>query len=282
MPEFKQINLPIEGMSCASCVGRVDKALSALPGVVDVNVNLAAETATVVYVDGLVTVPDLIAASGAAGYPASLASTQAGDDRVARKEEEASALSKRVIFAAIFALPVFLIEMGGHLVPAVHMLIEGTIGRQVSWVLQFVLTTIVLFGPGRTFYTKGFPALFRGAPDMNSLVAVGTGAAYLYSVVTTFVPSVLPDNLRAVYFEAAAVIVVLILLGRFLEARAKGRTGAAIQKLLGLQARTARVMRDGDSVEVEIDALVQGDIVIVRPGERIAVCPNSAPMGHLI
>lgn len=106
---------------------------------------------------------------------------------------------------------------------------------------------------------------------MNSLVAVGTGAAYLYSVVATFVPSVLPDTLRTVYFEAAAVIVVLILLGRFLEARAKGRTGAAIQKLLGLQARTARVMRDGESVEIEIDALVQGDIVIVRPGERIAV-----------
>ncbi|MBO9467187.1 copper-translocating P-type ATPase [Tropicibacter sp. R15_0] len=266
-----QIELVIESMSCASCVGRVDKALSALPGVVDVNVNLASETATVVYVDGLVTVPDLIAASGAAGYPASLASAQAGDDRVTRKEEEARALAKRVIFAAIFALPVFLIEMGGHLVPAVHMLIEDTIGRQASWMLQFVLTTIVLFGPGRTFYTKGFPALFRGAPDMNSLVAVGTGAAYLYSVVATYVPSMLPDSLRAVYFEAAAVIVVLILLGRFLEARAKGRTGAAIQKLLGLQARTARVMRDGDSVEVEIDALVQGDIIIVRPGERIAV-----------
>ncbi|MBW4985256.1 heavy metal translocating P-type ATPase [Mameliella sp. CS4] len=263
--------LTIEAMSCASCVGRVDKALAAVPGVVEVNVNLASETATVVYVEGLVTTSDLVKASGVAGYPATVATAQAGDDRVARKEEEAQALAKRVIFAAILALPVFLIEMGGHVIPAVHMLIETTIGQQTSWLLQFVLTTIVLFGPGRTFYTKGFPALFRGAPDMNSLVAVGTGAAYLYSVVATFVPSVLPDTLRTVYFEAAAVIVVLILLGRFLEARAKGRTGAAIQKLLGLQARTARVMRDGESVEIEIDALVQGDIVIVRPGERIAV-----------
>ena len=263
--------LTIAAMSCASCVGRVDKALAAVPGVVEVNVNLASETATVVYVEGLVTTSDLIESSGAAGYPATVATAQAGDDRVARKEEEAQALAKRVTFAAILALPVFLIEMGGHVIPAVHMLIETTIGQQTSWLLQFVLTTIVLFGPGRTFYTKGFPALFRGAPDMNSLVAVGTGAAYLYSVVATFVPSVLPDTLRTVYFEAAAVIVVLILLGRFLEARAKGRTGAAIQKLLGLQARTARVMRDGESVEIEIDALVQGDIVIVRPGERIAV-----------
>jgi len=263
--------LTIEAMSCASCVGRVDKALAAVPGVVEVNVNLASETATVVYVEGLVTTSDLVKASGVAGYPATVATAQAGDDRVARKEEEAQALAKRVIFAAILALPVFLIEMGGHVIPAVHMLIETTIGQQTSWLLQFVLTTIVLFGPGRTFYTKGFPALFRGAPDMNSLVAVGTGAAYLYSVVATFVPSVLPDTLRTVYFEAAAVIVVLILLGRFLEARAKGRTGAAIQKLLGLQARTARVMRDGESIEFEIDALVQDDIVIVRPGERIAV-----------
>lgn len=106
---------------------------------------------------------------------------------------------------------------------------------------------------------------------MNSLVAVGTGAAYLYSVVATFLPALIPDEVRAVYFEAAAVIVVLILLGRFLEARAKGRTGAAIQKLLGLQAKTARVLRDGEQIEVPIDALAIGDTIIVRPGERIAV-----------
>ena len=270
-PRTAKAEFTVGAMSCASCVGRVDKALAAVLGVVDVNVNLASETATVVYVDGLVTTSDLIEASGAAGYPAKIATAHSGDDRVARKEQEAHALSRRVILAAILALPVFLIEMGGHMIPAVHMLIENTIGQQTSWLLQFVLTTVVLIGPGRTFYTKGFPALFRGAPDMNSLVAVGTGAAYLYSVVATFLPSVLPDTLRAVYFEAAAVIVVLILLGRFLEARAKGRTGAAIQKLLGLQARTARVMLDGESIEIYIDALVQGDIVIVRPGERIAV-----------
>jgi len=111
----------------------------------------------------------------------------------------------------------------------------------------------------------------KGAPDMNSLVAVGTGAAYAYSVVATFLPGVLPASVRAVYFEAAAVIVVLILVGRYLEARAKGRTGAAIQKLLGLQTRTARVLRDGETVELAIDDLRVDDIVLVRPGERIAV-----------
>jgi Cu+-exporting ATPase len=151
------------------------------------------------------------------------------------------------------------------------MAIENSIGMQVSWYIQFALTTIVLFGPGRYFFTKGFPALFRGAPDMNSLVALGTGAAWSYSVIATFLPGLVPDDVRAVYFEAAAVIVVLILVGRWLEARAKGQTGAAIQALMGLQARTARVVRNGETVELDIDDLRVGDTVLVRPGERIPV-----------
>ncbi len=161
--------------------------------------------------------------------------------------------------------------MGSHLIPAFHHLVMTTIGLQTSWIIQFVLATLVLFGPGRHFYTKGFPALFKGAPDMNSLVAVGTGAAWGYSVVATFLPGLLPEGVRAVYFEAAAVIVVLILVGRWLEARAKGRTGAAIQALLGLQVRTARVIRGGETAEVDVDALAVGDVILVRPGERIPV-----------
>jgi Cu+-exporting ATPase len=152
-----------------------------------------------------------------------------------------------------------------------HELIGRTIGHQTSWMIQFVLTTIVLAWPGRHFYTAGFPALLKGTPDMNSLVAMGTGAAYLYSIVALFAPSLLPDGTRAVYFEAAAVIVVLILLGRWMEARAKGRTGAAIQKLLGLQSRTARALVDGEPQDVPIERIRTGDILVVRPGERIAV-----------
>ncbi|MHA6344440.1 heavy metal translocating P-type ATPase [Roseivivax sp. CAU 1761] len=265
------VTLSVEEMSCASCVGRVDRALAAVPGVLDVNVNLAAETATVTYAEGAVTPAELAAASAGAGYPARVAEASSGADRGARKEEEARALARNTALAAALALPVFVLEMGGHLVPAFHHWIAMTLGQQTSWLLQFVFTTLVLAGPGRMFYLKGFPALLKGAPDMNSLVAVGTGAAWLYSVVATFLPSLLPDAVRAVYFEAAAVIVVLILLGRFLEARAKGRTGAAIQKLLGLQARTARVLRDGEGVEIAVEDLRQGDIVVVRPGERIAV-----------
>ena len=265
------ITLTVEGMTCASCVGRVDRALAAVPGVTSVNVNLATETAAVTFDDGAVDADAIIRAATDAGYPATVAVATASQDRAERKEEEAHDLKRRVTIAAALAVPVFVMEMGGHLIPAFHMMIHNTIGTQASWVIQWVLTTLVLIGPGRQFYLRGVPALLKLAPDMNSLVAVGTGAAYVYSVIATFAPALLPDAVRSVYFEAAAVIVVLILIGRWLEARAKGRTGAAIQKLLRLQAQTARVIRDGETSDIAIEALQVGDIVLVRPGERIAV-----------
>jgi Cu+-exporting ATPase len=267
----RTVKLTLTSMSCASCVGRVDRAIGALPGVLDVNVNLASESAVVTIADGVVTPQDLLTASRAAGYPAELAEAGEGLSAVARKEKDARLIARKTIIAAALALPVFMIEMGSHVLPGVHDLIAGTIGHQASWYIQFVLTTIILAGPGRVFFAKGIPALLRGAPDMNSLVAVGTGAAWAYSVVATFLPGFLPEAVRAVYFEAAAVIVVLILLGRWLEARAKGRTGAAIERLLGLQARTARVIRDGEAEDVDIDDILVGDILLVRPGERIAL-----------
>lgn len=266
-----QAVLNVASMSCASCVGRVDKALAAVPGVLEVNANLASETATIQYLDEATDPFALAAAATTAGYRAEVVQSVVTLDHAARKEQEAEKLKVKTIIAAALALPVFALEMGGHLIPSLHMLIGRSIGHQASWLIQFALTTLVLAGPGRQFYLKGFPALIKGAPDMNSLVAVGTGAAYLYSLVATFMPNALPVAVRAVYFEAAAVIVVLILVGRYLEARAKGRTGAAIQKLLGLQARTARVFRKGEAIEVAIDDLTLGETVEVRPGERIAV-----------
>ncbi|MEM9630838.1 MAG: heavy metal translocating P-type ATPase [Pseudomonadota bacterium] len=265
------VTLNVQGMSCASCVGRVVRAFEAVPGVVEASVNLAAETASVTYAEGAVTPHSLMNASSAAGYPATLAQAGEASDRSERKQEEARNLLRKLVMSAVFALPVFVIEMGSHVIPGMHHWINATVGQQTSWVLQFVLTTMVLAGPGRSFYTKGFPALLKGVPDMNSLVAVGTGAAYAYSVVATFLPALIPDEVRAVYFEAAAVIVVLILLGRFLEARAKGRTGSAIQKLLSLQPKTATIIRDGEQVELPLEELAIGDTIVVRPGERIAV-----------
>ncbi|MEI4232325.1 heavy metal translocating P-type ATPase [Roseovarius sp. D22-M7] len=265
------VRLTIPAMSCASCVGRVQAALEAVPGVLEADVNLASESATVRFAEGVTRIGDLIAAAREAGYPAQIDDASHGASTAERKADEAREILRKTAVAAVLALPVFVIEMGGHLIPGLQALIHDTIGQQASWLVQFALTTLVLAGPGRMFYAKGVSALLRGAPDMNSLVAVGTGAAYLYSVVATFLPGLLPEAVRAVYFEAAAVIVVLILVGRFLEARAKGRTGAAIQRLIGLQARTARVIRDGERRDVSIDEIAIGDTLLVRPGERIAV-----------
>ncbi len=265
------ITLSISALSCASCVGRVEKTLSAIPGVLSAQVNLATETATVEFLDGVVTPADLIAVCTQSGYPAALSGAALSQSRAEEKASEAQLLKRQVIIAAVLSIPVFVLEMGAHLSGTFHHFIGNTIGTQTSWLIQFGLSSMVLFGPGRQFFVRGLPALFRGAPDMNSLVAVGTAAAWGYSVVATFLPALLPQGVRAVYFEAAAVIVVLILIGRWLEARAKGKTGAAIQALLGLQSTTAGVIRGERTVEVNVDTLIVGDRVRVRPGARIPV-----------
>ena len=267
------VGLAIDGMTCASCVGRVERALQAVPGVAEAGVNLATERATV---RGRAGAAALIAAVEATGYTAREVGGAAGghehaQDASAKRDDEARRLSRSVLAATLLTLPVFALEMGSHLIPGVHRLIMGTIGMRTSWLVQFVLTTLVLAGPGLRFYTRGFPALLKGAPDMNSLVAVGTSAAYLFSLVATFAPGLLPEGTVNVYYEAAAVIVVLILVGRWLEARAKGRTSEAITRLVGLQAKTARVRRSGRTVEIDAADLAPGDVVEVRPGERVPV-----------
>ena len=273
-PTAASLEVAIEGMTCASCVGRVEKALKAVPGVTNAVVNLATEKATI---QGSADAAALVAAIEGAGYDARVIATAAGtsqgetDDRTEKKEAERRELTRDFTIAAVLTVPVFILEMGSHVIPGMHDLIASTIGMQTNWYIQFVLTTIVLFVPGIRFYDKGLPALWRLAPDMNSLVAVGTLAAYGYSLVATFAPGFLPAGTVNVYFEAAAVIVTLILLGRLLEARAKGRTSEAIKRLVGLQAKMARVRRDGKTIELPIDAVLSGDIVEVRPGDRIPV-----------
>ncbi|GAB3375414.1 heavy metal translocating P-type ATPase [Azotobacter armeniacus] len=266
------VELSISGMTCASCVGRVERALHKVPGVTAASVNLASERAQVRVLRGMQTAA-LIAAIERAGYAAKplAAAGDLLDAEEARRGAELASLRRALALAAVFTLPVFLLEMGAHLIPALHHLILQTLGQQANWVLQFVLTTLVLFGPGLRFFQKGMPALLRAAPDMNSLVAVGTSAAYLFSLVATFAPGLLPAGTVHVYYEAASVIVTLILLGRFLEARAKGRTSEAIKRLIGLQAKTARVRRDNRAQEVAIDALRIGDLLEIRPGERVPV-----------
>ena len=266
----RPIDIVIEGMTCASCVARVERALKTVPGVTAANVNLATERATVT---GTADLASLIGAIADAGYEARAAAETAimSEESAAKKTAEEAALRRDVLFAAALTLPVFVLEMGSHLFMWVHMAVMNSIGMQNSWYIQFALTTVVLLGPGLRFYRKGFPALARLAPDMNSLVAVGTLAAFGYSLVATFAPGILPPGTQNVYFEAAAVIVTLILLGRLLEARAKGRTSEAIKRLVGLQAKTARVLRNGGLVEVPVAEVRPGDVVEVRPGERVPV-----------
>ncbi|MFJ1311893.1 heavy metal translocating P-type ATPase [Agrobacterium sp. P15N1-A] len=268
----ENIDLSIEGMSCASCVNRIETALKTVPGVSDAAVNLATGKATVKAVSGTIVIADLETAVAGAGYTAHrVVLDETVDQEADAREREARGLRRAVLLAALLTVPVVALEMGAYLIPAIEAFVLSYLGLQASWYLQFVLTTIILFGPGLRFFQKGLPALLRRAPDMNSLVALGTGAAWLYSVVATFVPGLLPEGTRHVYFEAAAVITTLILLGRYLEAHAKGRTSEAIKRLMGLQARTARIQRDGETLEVPLEEVRVGDLVLVRPGEKIAV-----------
>lgn len=265
----RALTLSVDGMKCASCVGGVERALLAVPGVMAAHVNLATERAVVT---GAAPVQALIEAVARTGKTAHALSREAPPvDQVAKRDEEARSLRGRVALAALLTVPVFVLEMGSHLVPGMHHLIMASIGMQASWLIQFALTTAVLLGPGRGFYIHGLPALIKGAPDMNSLVAVGTAAAYLFSVIATFAPGLLPAGTVHVYFEAAAVIVTLILVGRWMEARAKGRTSQAIQRLVRLAPKTARVRRGTETLDIDVAQVVIGDVIEVQPGARLPV-----------
>lgn len=270
-----QVVLEVDGMTCASCVGRVEKALQSSAGVATASVNLVTKRAIITLSDPSVTpqmLADIVTKSGYPAQPvANIAPASGAERRAEKNDAEIKILKRDVLIAGLLALPVFLAEMGSHIFPPLHHFIDSTIGMQNSWYLQFILTTLVLFGPGLRFFRIGIPALLRGGPDMNSLVAVGTLAAWGFSVVATFLPSVLPAQTIHVYYEAAAVIVTLILIGRWMEARAKGRTSHAIAHLLGLQAKTARVVRDGVAQDIALEDVRAGDLIQVRPGEKVPV-----------
>lgn len=264
-----QLQLSVENMSCASCVGRVQRVLEKIEGVTQAHVNLATERADVT-LNKIIDSATILDTLEQAGYPATLIVQQSHQNSLDEKrQQEAKTLYKELILAAILALPVFILEMGSHLIPNFHTWIAQHIGIQNSWYIQFVLATLVLLFAGQRFYRLGIPALLRGAPDMNSLVAVGTLAAYSYSIVATFSPNLLPAESIAVYFESAVVIIVLILFGRYLEVKAKGRTTQAIQHLLALQPKIAHRQQGQQYIDVPISALQVNDIVLIKPGEKI-------------
>lgn len=263
------LTLAIDGMTCAGCAGRVEKTLAALSGVTEATVNFADRSARISGLSGMVQIDDAIRAIRSAGYSATIPSDEMTDEDPAAAE--VAQARWQMIIAAVLTLPVFVLEMGGHLFPMFHHLVYQTIGQDMSWTIQFVLTTLILVGPGAIFLRRGVPNLFKGHPDMNSLVAMGSLAAWGFSTIALFVPGVLPEGTRVVYFEAAAVIVTLILVGRWLEARARGQAGAAIRELARLQPQTALVETANGTRECQIAEVLVGDIVHLRPGERVAV-----------
>ncbi|HVK38518.1 MAG TPA: heavy metal translocating P-type ATPase [Candidatus Kapabacteria bacterium] len=271
--EAETATMGITGMTCAACVMRVEKALRRVPGVVEASVNLASERAAVTFEPGEATRADIEAAVRDAGYDVLVVeegARRADAEREAR-EHERRALRRRLIVATVLTIPVMILHMGPMMIPSLHHWLMGIVPMQTTHVILFALAGAVQFWPGLPFYRTGWAAARHGSPDMNTLVMIGTSAAFGYSVVSTFAPGLLPEGSAHVYYEASATVITLILVGKYMEAVARGRTSEAIKKLMGLQARTARVIRNDEAVELPVEQVVPGDIVQVRPGEKVPV-----------
>ncbi len=283
-PHIEIVSFPVEGMTCASCVNRITRFLSKVEGVEKANVNLASESATVRFDTAQVTVADLVAAVDAAGYVARVEQASSADHAVdvaaaaeARTERDEAAarhvtlLRRRVVIAALLTLPL--------LAGLAHMTVAPWLPDFLENPLfQLAFATPVQFWAGWPFYVGAIKALRHKASDMNTLIAVGTSAAYGYSLATILFPSFfhdaglgMGDMALPLYFDTSAAIITLILLGRLLEARARSRTSDAIRRLIGLAPRTARVLRDGAELDVSVAEVRVGDLVRVRPGETVAV-----------
>ncbi len=260
------VRLKIEGMHCASCVSRVEKSLRALPGVVEAVINLNLEEARVTYVPEMVDTGQMKKAIQDVGYQMAEGVGDVAEDWEEQRWLNAyRKLKLKLIFAASFTIPILIISML-NILPFLNSL-----SREIRWLILFLLTTPVMMFAGSQFFTAAWKALRHFSADMNTLISVGTGSAYLYSTVTTFLPSLFPSSLQHVYYDTAAVIITLILFGRLLEARAKGRTSDAIKRLIGLQPKTARIIKNGKEEDIAIEDVKLGDRILVRPGERIPV-----------
>jgi Cu+-exporting ATPase len=255
-----RIDFAVRGMTCAACVAAVEKALKGLYGVLNVTVNLAAEKATVEYIPTIIGFSDFKRVIGDAGYTAEQITEDFIDKEQERRGKEFDDLRKKLVISAILTAPIII----GSMIKT-PLLSE--------WVVMFILSTPVQFWAGMRFHKAAWSAIKHKTTNMNTLITVGTFAAYVYSVLATFIPQIFvgggisPD----VYYDTSATIITLILLGRLLEAKAKGRTSEAIKRLMRLQPKTAKIIRGDTEQEVLIDEVMLGDIVVVRPGERIPV-----------
>jgi Cu+-exporting ATPase len=268
---LNSIILPITGMSCASCVEKVEKALTGLDGVVQASVNIATEKAAVDYIPSVVGVGDMSRAVRSIGYD--VVEVKEEEDLL-QKEEKArregfTRLRKKLIIGIVLTVPVFVLTHPDFF----GLTAIFDLSTQSYFLLQFLFATPVQFWCGWQFYRGAWAVARHRTTDMNTLIAVGTSAAYLYSVAATFFPDffVARGFAPEVYFDTAAAIIVLILFGRLLEARAKGQTSEAIKKLIGMRPKTARVVMDGREVDIPVEEVRVENIVVVRPGEKVPV-----------
>ncbi len=270
-PGAKRIDIPIKGMTCASCVKRVQDSLASLDGVLSASVNLATEKATIEYTPGQVGMREFRNSVRGIGYD--IIEVRQGEDIVEKekleREAEYKKLKTKLIAGAVLTVPIFLLMLWDQI--GLSSVVE--IPAQVNFLLQFFIQTPVQFWVGWQFYTGAIAAARHRTTNMNTLIAVGTSAAYIYSVAATFFPSIfeIKGYSAHVYFDTAATIIVFILLGRLFEARAKGKTSEAIKKLMGLQPKTARIVVDGQEKDIPIEEVEIGDVLVVRPGEKIPV-----------
>ena len=272
-PTENRVNVAISGMHCAGCVASVEKAALALDGVKTSEINLATQRGTMTFDPALVSADAIARAITAAGYPAAPEVAAAPERHAAAeaaRDAERAELRRALFMAAAFTLPLVVLSMG-RMVPVLGDAMTGFMSHRAWMAAEWILATPVLFYAGKRFHTAGWSEITHMTPGMNTLVMIGAGAAYFYSLLALAAPSLFPAGTAVAYFEAAGVIVTLILFGRYLEAAAKGRTAAAIKGLLQLQAPHARVERGGNLVDVPIEDIRPGEKVLVRPGERVAV-----------
>lgn len=268
-----QKSFVVEGMTCASCAQTVEKATSKLNGVASSTVNLATEKLTVKFDPNVLSVNEITGAVANAGYSAheEVDSSDAVDEDRAKKEAHIKEMWRRFWLSAVFTIPLLYVSMGHMVGMPLPAFLDPMHNAGVFALVQLVLTIPVMV-LGKKFFTVGFKALFKGHPNMDSLVALGTSAAFVYSLVATgAVWQGDASYAMDLYYESAAVILTLITLGKYFEARSKGKTSEAIKKLMGLAPKTAKIIRDGEEVEISVDEVQVGDIVMVRPGEKMPV-----------
>ncbi|MFG6496962.1 heavy metal translocating P-type ATPase [Fictibacillus sp. UD] len=261
----EKVDLDISGMTCAACSTRIEKSLNRMDGVSGATVNLTGETGTIEYNPSIVSVDDLLKKIEKLGYKGSI--QQDRESKKTKKEEEISTKKRKLILSIVLSLPL-LYTMIAHMpwdfgLPLPHLLMN-------PW-FQLVLASIVQFYIGGPFYVGAYRALRNKSANMDVLVALGTSAAFFYSVVEAFKTIGNPNEMPQLYFETSAVLITLILVGKYFETLAKGRTTEAISKLLNLQAKEATVIRDGEEVKIPLDQVVAGDELLVKPGEKIPV-----------